>query len=352
MPRSMRPSSTIHLDDDGAPRIIERRFRVSPEFAGMRADHFLTIKIPRLSRTRAQRIIRTQVTRESGETIKASTRLQVGDELLQQRTAKPEPECPRHYSILHRDKDLLVINKPAGLPMHISARYYFNTLMRIMAETLPQERLSLCHRLDKETSGVVMIALNAESMKHTQKMFTTGKVDKIYIAIVYGTPPWPTIHTNQWHTIDMPIGLVQDTSARINIRMVPRKDGSSAQTDAQVIATKNNMSLCRFRLHTGRQHQIRCHTSALGHPIVGDKLYAHGDHVFALCCDGLATKQTWESLLLPRHALHAATLVLPRKNGLPLRIDAPFPQDLRQFWAESGDLRPQQKPSDSDPFNQ
>src|SRR6185436_10059720 len=155
---------TSHLDADGKPRIVERHLIVPAELAGLRLDHFVKTQITRLSRTKIQQIIETQLRREDGYAPKPSTSVQAGDHYIIRRQAKPEPPCPRTFTVLHEDARMRIIDKPAGLPVHSTAKFYFNTLTRVMWERYPDEdALQLCHRLDRETSGCLVLARDREA---------------------------------------------------------------------------------------------------------------------------------------------------------------------------------------------
>jgi 23S rRNA pseudouridine1911/1915/1917 synthase len=316
---------TAHLDEHGKPRIVERRFVVADEEAGLRVDHYLKKKIARLSRTRLQRIIKSQVTR-SGARVKPSTTVAAGDELLLRREAQPEPPCPRTFELLYRDERMMVISKPAGLPVHASAKFYFNTLTRVLDERFPGEMAQICHRLDRETSGALVIARDKDAARTLKGAFAKKTVRKSYRAIVYGVPEWSE------HLIDLPLGLVAG-DGELNVRMEVRDDDSlPSKTEAAVLETAGDFALVECRPITGRQHQIRAHLAAIGHPIVGDKLYAHGDDAFRrYCAEGL-TDELRELFKLERQALHAASVEVPHPDdGRRLRVEAPLPDDMREF---------------------
>ncbi len=168
-----REGLDVHLDENGNPRIVERRFEVEEAFSGYRVDHYLKRKIPRLSRTKLQEIIRTQLLRGDGRRLKPHSPVAFGDELIIRRPARPEPPCPRHFGVLHRDADMMVIDKPAGLPVHVSAKFYFNTLTRVLAEQFPGEPLQICHRLDRETSGCLVVARHRDAAAHLKGAFAS-----------------------------------------------------------------------------------------------------------------------------------------------------------------------------------
>ena len=335
-----------HLDENGQPRIVERRFVVDESFAGFRLDHYLKRQIPRLSRTRLQAIIRDQLLPVRGRRLKPSSSVALGDEIVMRREARPEPPCPRTFEVLYDDAHMMVIDKPAGLPVHASARFYFNTLTRVLEERFPGQGLQICHRLDRETSGVLVVARGKEAAARLKGAFEGKRARKTYLAVVWGDPPWPD---GVWDTADgadgadggahepdfeigLPLGLVRDRGARIDIRMEARADGLPSLTRVRVLERRGHAALVRCLPVTGRQHQIRAHLAACGHPIVGDKLYAHGDEVFAACCDQGMTPELLARLWLPRHALHAAAIVVPHpETRHEVRVESPLPADLRAF---------------------
>jgi 23S rRNA pseudouridine1911/1915/1917 synthase len=316
----------VHLDADGRPRIVERRFVVEEAHAGLRLDHYLKRKIPRLSRTRLQEIIRTQLTRSGGGPVKAHSPVATGDELVIRRPARPEPPCPRTFEVLYRDEDLLVIDKPAGLPVHVSAKFYFNTLTRVLRERFPDEPLQICHRLDRETSGCLVVARSREAAAALKGAFAAKRVEKTYLAIVSGAPSWDR------RDIDLPLGLVDPERALISVRMEVREGALPARTRVTVLERREGAALVRCEPVTGRQHQIRAHLAAVGHPIVGDKLYAHGDEAFAAYCEDGLTPELLALFELPRQALHAASIAFAHpRSGDRLEVESPLPQDLALY---------------------
>lgn len=319
-----------HLDEHGRPRIIERRFVVADEEAGLRVDHFLKKKISRLSRTRLQRIARTQLTRNGAAGIKPSATVAAGDVLVLRREARAEPPCPRTFDVLHEDPRVLVVSKPAGLPVHASAKFYFNTLTRVLGERYPDEVTQICHRLDRETSGALVVARDRDAARILKAAFADKRVRKSYRAIVYGVPGWSE------RRVDMPLGLVSG-EGELNVRMEVRdRDSQPAVTEMRVVERTGHHALLECRPITGRQHQIRAHLAAIGHPIVGDKLYAHGDEAFRRYCDLGMTPELEALFVLPRQALHAHSIAVPHPGGdRELSVSAPLSPDLIEFMARS-----------------
>jgi 23S rRNA pseudouridine1911/1915/1917 synthase len=318
------------LDADGRPRMVERRFVVEDSFAGHRLDHYLKRKIPRLSRTRLQEIIRTQLLGPEGRRMKASSAVREGDEIVIRRPARAEPSCPRDVGVLYRDDHMLVLDKPAGLPVHASAKFYFNTLTRVLSEKFPGEPLQIAHRLDRETSGILVVARGREAASRLKTAFARKQARKAYLAVVRGVPPWPD---GAVHEIDLPLALTDQPGA-LDVRMVVRPGAPPALTRVTVDLRRPLHALVRCEPVTGRQHQIRAHLAAAGHPIVGDKIYGHDDDLFRDYCARGLTPDLLARLELPRHALHAASIEIPHPaTGEAMRFESPLPADLRAFLA-------------------
>ena len=322
---------TSHLHADGSPRIVERHLLVPPELAGMRLDHFVKTQIPRLSRTKIQQVIDTQLSRVEGAAgrLKPATSVATGEHYVIRRPARPEPPCPRTFGVLLTDPRLYVIDKPALLPVHASAKFYFNTLTRVMAERWPDEpELQICHRLDRETSGCLVVARDRDTAIFVKNAFATkAAVTKEYLAVVHGQPPWDTEHV-----LDIPLRLSQpgDATKLPHVRMLPGPSPGAlpAITRVRVEQRSASYALVRCTLVTGRQHQIRAHLAAMGFPIVGDKLYTHGDDAFIEFCDKGLLPHLAAKFILPRHALHAARVTFPHPDGGTRTASAPLPPDM------------------------
>ena len=323
----------IHLNADGTPRIVERCFLVEEAHAGLRIDHYLKQRIPRLSRTKLQRVIRTQLYQSNGRRMKPHSRVLAGEKYILRREAAPEPPCPRTFDVRFEDASCIVIDKPAGLPMHASAKFYFNTLTRVLLERYPDGNMQICHRLDRETSGLVVVARRRSVASLLKQAFQTKQVTKTYLAIVHGEPSWQQLD------IDYPLEPA-GTRAPIPIRMVSRPDALPSLTRVYVVERQRGFTLLKCIPVTGRQHQIRAHLALAGYPIVGDKLYAHGDAAFAEYCDKGMTEQLQKRCILPRQALHAASITFPHpETRQPVRVNSPLPQDLQTFLRHRRTMR-------------
>jgi 23S rRNA pseudouridine1911/1915/1917 synthase len=300
--------------------IIRLDIAVPGECAGWRLDHFLKRRIGRLSRTKIQRIIREQITFGDGRRARASSAVRAGETILLRRPAPIEPDVPRDFAILYEDDSVLVIDKPAGLPMHTTAKFWRNTLTALLRERYPAEPMSIAHRIDRETSGVLVVARTRLAASALTIAFARREVRKTYLALVHGTPP-------DEGTIDLPLKLL-DTPSRI--MMGPAPDGLPAVTRFRVARRFAAHALCEAFPETGRQHQIRVHFAALGHAIVGDKLYGAGEAMFMRACDEGLSPEVLDAVGgLPRHALHAhrITFAHPRTR-VPVTVESPLAADL------------------------
>ncbi len=290
------------------------------ECAGWRLDHFLKRRIGRLSRTKIQTIIREQITFPDGRQARPSSAVRAGEVLLLKRPAPIEPEVPRDFSILYEDEDVLVIDKPAGLPMHTTAKFWKNTLTALLRERYPDEPMQMAHRIDRETSGVLLIARTRAAASFLTLAFARRQVDKTYLALVNGAPPDQGV-------IEQPIKLLDSPS---HIMMGAAPDGLTAVTRFRVVRRFAAHALCEAKPETGRQHQIRVHFAGLGHPLVGDKLYGAGEAAFMRACDEGITPELLDAVGgLPRHALHAHRLTFPHpRTRAPMTIECPLAPDL------------------------
>jgi 23S rRNA pseudouridine1911/1915/1917 synthase len=309
----------------------DKLFVVEPNYDGWRLDHYLCEKIQRLSRTRAQYLIKNNI--ECERPLKPSTAVFPGLKFVLRRRVREEPpttDLPA--TVLYRDADVIAVDKPPGLPMHPTARYFQSTLVaRLREMTGPGEKIDPAHRIDRETSGIVVCGLRPEVTIKLKAAFENGHVKKAYLAIVEGHPSWEKC------TIDEPLSVGGEV-VRIKVE-IDRAEGKEAITDAECVARYQGpdgtaFSLVRARPRTGRQHQIRAHLSHAGFPLVGDKIYGPDETFFVRFTEHALDDAARARLRLPRHALHAAELELvhPTTKKI-LKIESPLPEDLSGFLA-------------------
>ena len=310
-----------------AGEYVEIPFTVEPNYSGWRLDHYLCAKMRRLSRTRVQRIIRRGLVSE--RPLKPSTRVVPGLSFRLRRPTLDEPETPTDVRELHLDDAILVVDKPAGLPVHPTARYHSGTLVSVLKRRYGADfRADPAHRLDRETSGLIVCGRTLQSCQTLMRSFLLGAVHKEYLAIAEGWPPQDLFE------VDAPIAE-GTPRIRIAVRIDPVA-GKLARTRFEVLRRiergGDRFALLRAFPQTGRQHQIRIHLREAGFPIVGDKMYGPDEAYFDRFSKRCLEPEAWDRLRLPRHALHAAHLSFPHpEGGGDVAFDAPLPQDLIAF---------------------
>jgi len=306
--------------------IIARDIVVPAECSGWRLDHFLKRRIGRMSRTKIQTIIGEQISFPDGRPARPSSPVRAGEVIVLRRPAPVEPDVPRRFDILYEDDSVMVIDKPAGLPMHTTAKFWRNTLVALLRELYPDEQMEIAHRIDRETSGVLLIARNRTAASFLTRAFARRAVDKTYLALVKGQPP-------DTGRIDLPLRLL-DTRTRIMMGAASSAEaGLPAVTSFSVIRRLSAHALCEAKPMTGRQHQIRVHFASLGHPIVGDKLYGASEALFMRACDEGVTDELLACFDgLPRHALHAHRLSFPHPvTKQTVTVESPLPADIAAY---------------------
>jgi 23S rRNA pseudouridine1911/1915/1917 synthase len=313
---------------DEPPELLELRLVVDPRYDGWRLDRYIAERIPRLSRSRIQKMIHSQ-SELGGPSLRPASRVHSGQELRLLRPAPVEPDVPRRFTVLFRDDTLLAIDKPSGLPVHATARFHKNTLTAVLRESFREGPLPLIgHRLDRETSGLLLLGLGRQNCAALKRVFRERLVEKSYLAIVHGSAP-------DEGRIDLPLG--PDLESGIRVKMGVRDGGLPSQTRFRTLERRGAYSLVEASPETGRQHQIRAHLCAIGHPVLGDKLYGQPPDVWLEYIETGWTPRLAERLLLPRQALHAAGARLPHpRTGEELSLSCPLAEDLQAFWAAQG----------------
>jgi 23S rRNA pseudouridine1911/1915/1917 synthase len=290
----------------------------------MRLDRFIAGQIDRFSRSRIQQLIRAGAATLNGKVARPRDLVRPGDEVriieppLEKIQARPEA-IP--LDVLFEDDDLLVLNKPAGLVVHPGAGHREHTLVNALlnhCQTLSgiggKERPGIVHRLDRETSGCLVVAKNDVAHNGLSKQFAARTVEKVYLALVAGTL------RKRAGVIDT--GIARHPVKRQRMAATTLR-GREAKTDYRVVEQSKQASLVECRLHSGRTHQIRVHLHHIGHPVLGDKVYA----------PKLAKN-------FPRQMLHAWRLGFQHPiNGKQMSFEAPTPEDfstaLQQVGMES-----------------
>lgn len=291
---------------------------------GQRIDNFLIRELKGLPRSRVYRMLRKGEVRVNGRRAKPTQRLAAGDEvrippvrgLGSDRTAADAvigagvlDAVAR--AVIYEDERLLVLNKPAGLPVHGGSGLAYGAI-EALRRLRPEHELGLAHRLDRDTSGCLLIAKSRRMLLELHRALREQQVKKRYRLIVFGA--WPKRTT----TVRLPLLRYLTPSGERRVRVAA--DGKASRTDFAVLETATAASLLEARLHTGRTHQIRVHASASGHPVVGDAKYARPDQQAAAAALGIH-----------RLCLHAEELVL-ELDGRRRRFEAPVPEDFQAAW--------------------
>lgn len=233
-----------------------------------------------------------------------------------------EPPINPEWQSIYEDDDLEIINKPGHLAVHPTGRYYKHSYVQIMAEKDPSRKIYLLHRLDVETSGLLIVGKTNRLAAAFLKMFNAKEVHKKYMALVKGKFP------SEGVLVDEPIGLTKDSA--IGVKMaVNGKEAKEAASRFELIEHRGDYSLIRCIPITGRTNQLRVHLEHIGFPILGDKMYCKDDSVFIDYHENGETLELKKKLILYRQALHAyqVSFVHPFKNEL-MTFEAPYPSDI------------------------
>jgi len=287
-----------------------------------RLDKYLVACLPDHSRSRLQKLIKDglvmvagQPVRKTGQMLERGEMVRVEIPPIQPASLEPEPIS---LDIIFENLDLLIVNKPAGMVVHPSAGHSSGTLVNAALAHAPEmegvggeHRPGVVHRLDKDTSGLILMAKNDRAHRFLQEQFRKRATKKMYLALVDGHPPTPA------GVVDAPIG--RDPSSRKRMAIVPEQKGRAAQTEYYTLETFSAHTLIEAHPITGRTHQIRLHLAFINCPVVGDALY--GRHK--------------PSLPLYRQFLHAAriTILLPGDTQ-PRMFEAPLPDDLQKVLTQ------------------
>ncbi len=328
----------------------EWRFEVGSPDHGSRLDSFLSDRLRWRSREGVQEAIgssRVQVLpfkdpqRANVGRLRSSLRLRLGQEVVVRLPAPQaeveEPVKPAPVAVIYEDEHLLAIDKPAHRSVYPSRRHRSGSLiegvhLRHRSEWGPGGYFPTpCHRLDRETSGLVLFAKSRRVRSELSLQFEERLVRKRYLAVVEGRPDETS------GVIDAALGPAPSSEVDMKVGLVP--GGQEARTEWRVVRSIGDVSLLELEPKTGRRHQLRVHMASIGHPLVGDKLYGGGDAVFLRSLDGELSGSDRARLGLERQALHAWRLELRLKFLRPgetfeLNLEAPLPADIRGFLDE------------------
>ena len=287
---------------------------VPPALGGLRFDQALARMFPQYSRNRLQAWLKSGHITLDGRSAEARYAVSGGEQVVLEPPAVTEGAAPKAQrmplKIVHEDADIIVLDKPAGLVVHPGAGQPDGTLLNALLAHAPKlaavPRAGIVHRLDKDTSGLLVVAKSVQAQAELVKQLADRSMRRIYLAVVQGDPPASG-------TIDAPLGR----DARSRVRMAVTHRGKPARTGYRVIERFGHAALIECRLETGRTHQIRVHLQHIRHPLVGDAVYRRG---------------TRHGMSFPRQALHAAELTLVHPGSRKtMTWRAPLPRDLKRL---------------------
>lgn len=285
---------------------------VGEESEAQRIDNFLLRELKGVPKSHVYRVLRSGEVRVNSGRVKPDYRLRVGDRIRLPpiRTAqRPPPARPLDLPVAFEDASLLVIDKPSGVAVHGGSGVSFGVIESLRAARPQAKFLELAHRLDRDTSGLLILCKKRSALVELHRMLREGEVHKTYLAVVKGALAKKTLELRE--------SLHKYVTASGERRVAVQPEGRAALTRVKRLKTSKDFSLLEVELLTGRTHQIRVHLAHAGHPIVGDDKY--GD--FAL------NRQVKQRLLL-----HAAKLVFRHPGtGQPITLESPVPAEMKAF---------------------
>jgi len=294
--------------------LIPVTIQVDPGARGLRADLYLAGRLGRISRGRIQTMFRKGHVRCGERVLRASQRLRGDEILIVSRPAPPAERPMPEVPIVYRDDAIVVVDKPGDLTVHPTANAFSRTLTAFL-QGLPGGPFHPAHRLDRETSGLVICATSGEVGAHLKAQFSGRTTRKIYLALVRG-------RFDVAREIVAPLDFARDTP--IHIKMGVVADGAFCASSFSPVLVGEQASLITCVPHTGRQHQLRAHLEWISHPVLGDKIYGVPPECFLEFIETGWTPQLAGHLIFERQMLHAAFL----------RITHPVTGELREFFAD------------------
>ena len=287
---------------------------VGEESATQRIDNFLLRRLKGVPKSHVYRVLRSGEVRVNSGRVRPEYRLRVGDRVrvppIRVAAANAPAARPLGLPVVFEDPSLLVIDKPSGVAVHGGSGVSFGVIESLRAERPQAKLLELAHRLDRDTSGLLVVCKKRSSLLELHRMLREGEVEKVYTAVVAGRYRGPA---------EIRASLHKYVTGAGERRVAVRQDGMTAATRVRILDVSPEFSLLEVRLLTGRTHQIRVHLAHVGHPVLGDDKYG-----------GEAKKRA------KRLMLHAGRLAFRHPlTGAPLQLEAPLPGEMRQFIDEA-----------------
>lgn len=319
-------------------RVEIRRIFVPEQAHGSRLDVYLTKRFDDFSRRDWQRRIDRGEITINRHVSRPSRKLNFGDLIEFSYEMPDEPEVPTDLVVIFEDEDYLVLNKPAGLPVHPSGIYKFQTVTELLKSQGILKEGYLLHRLDRETSGVLALGKNREAAAAFQRTLRSGAVEKFYEVAVEGVVT---------QKMDARGYIYRIPTSRLSRKRTFSKarpagealDVQTSWTEFFPIMSHQGLTLMRARLHTGRMHQIRATLHALGLPVVGDKLYGPDESLYFNFADDTMSEADWAALRIRRSALHCCEMSLVHpKSGAPWTLKAQLPIDIMSLFPQYSSL--------------
>jgi len=321
------PSVAIPMSDLRANTVAVKFVEITPDQAGQRVDNFLLASLKGVPKSRIYRILRKGEVRVNGSRVKPEYKLCGGDKVrippvrVAERAAPvgPSPKLQRllEASVIYEDSSLLVVNKPSGLAVHGGSGVNLGLIEALRATRPSHSFLELVHRLDRETSGCLIVAKKRSSLRFLQDEMRARHVVKVYQALAVGR--WP----RGMKRIDMPLLKTEVKSGERVVRIHP--EGKRSVTRFAVLQRFDQATLMEATLETGRTHQIRVHSQYAGCPLAGDEKYGDDD------CN-----RQMKALGLKRMFLHALKLQFKSPEGEVIKVEAPLPEELKQVLEKLG----------------
>jgi 23S rRNA pseudouridine955/2504/2580 synthase/23S rRNA pseudouridine1911/1915/1917 synthase len=315
-------------------RTVTKQTTVPEDGQGQRLDSWLATRYPLMSRNEWQRRIASGFVVLNDRMVRASRRLNFGDRIEFSYTMRDEPKVPTEIRIIFEDGDYLALDKPAGLPVHPSGIYSTQTVTTLLVARKLLKEPHLLHRLDRETSGVLVLAKNRRAAALFQKILRQGLIEKTYMVAVEGLFLSPLDATGYIYRL----AESRLPRQRFFTTTTPPKNALEVQkcrTLLKPVQHGKDLSLVEATLLTGRMHQIRATMHSLGFPVVGDKLYGVDCNLYFAFADGKMTDAQWERLRIPRSALHCRQLRLPHPvTSSDWLLEAPLSADIAGLFRQ------------------
>jgi len=297
---------------------------IKPQQDGLTLIEALTQRFPYLSQAEWQNLISSGAVLVNNSPASTDLILKINDQLTTQIHLPEEPWKEIEIPVVYETDSFLLVEKPAGMPVTRTSDIVHNTLINTLRHQRDNKEIQLMHRLDRETTGLILCASNRQSCKQWQRHLNKIIRRKFYLVVVSGN-----LNVSD-HLIQQPLAEKKESTVRCQMHIDPA--GKPATTTVHTIATHHDYSLILAELHTGRKHQIRAHLAHLGHPLLGDKIYSCDGYYFLARMKRKLTIDDYTALKATHHTLHAWAMELQLPSGNPhLFFSDHFSQDMEHY---------------------